>query len=116
MKTDKDLIEQMVQETFNLKHSDEKEVIFQSDGHVEIPLVLDQERSCLYFYANGDLLEIPTNWGPFKGFEGECLELTSDADSEHLLESLSLFMNRPIERIVFTIHRNLKSSQFRFAA
>ncbi len=84
---EKDLIEQMVQDTFTT-NNDENVLHFPKIKTFRLKAFHDKKRKCLIIHSGNDLLEVPEFWGPFKYQMGNKVQLTFESDTFGFVEVL----------------------------
>ena len=75
---------------------------------LEIDASCDELRSCYVFNVNGQVLEVPVNWGPFKNRLALEFTLSESEDKEHFLDIISALCNNKVTsvRVRFTHQSN----------
>ncbi len=104
-----DIISLMVQETFDNVDNGTSTSFDEAAGSSNC---YDAVRKCFVLTINGQSIECPQNWGPFKDLS--CLDLDKNQefqldrlhDTELFLDILSELKGEPIENVKFFIYDN----------
>lgn len=74
-----------------------------------VTLDWQEETKCYRFTLNGEVIDIPSNWGPFENYqsEGSSVLYLKKSNDEHLFnEVMSSMVGRKVETIFFTDTRS----------
>jgi hypothetical protein len=97
-----DFISQMLLDTIDDSSSVLTNDFMLVDGPEDVLLVdavRDSQRSCYIFEINGQVLEVPVNWGPFKNRLALEFTLGESEDKYKFLEIISTLCNNKVTNI-----------------
>lgn len=110
----KDFIGQMVQDTIE-KNEEKSNLYHFSDNEVDriIHFDFDHHRKCHLLKHKKEVLEVPSNWGPFKNRISSNITLFADDDKYLFLDMLNTFLGSELRsvKIITASHVELFEGQ-----
>lgn len=95
----KNLIEQMVQETFENTNEEGNIVSIMSKKSTKLSAIYEEERKCLILKKDDKELEVPQSWGPFRDSCHTSIKISSQDDNQFFFQVISAFFTISTENI-----------------